>query len=103
MAGARSGRVRPGRARVSKDKKPNPPVVDGGGQPACGAVGTCPCPNDFTVTAPCRILKVNGGAVQMSASELPGFPAGAYAWTTGSAKIRLTNANTSTVTVQGLA
>lgn len=58
-----------------------------------------PCPADFVINAPCRILKVSGGAVQMSATELPGVAAGTYAWTTTSAKIRLTNANTSTVTV----
>lgn len=39
----------------------------------------------------------------MSATDLPGFSGGTYAWTTASAKIKLTNANTPTVTVEGLA
>ncbi|MFN7997631.1 MAG: hypothetical protein U0Q18_28695 [Bryobacteraceae bacterium] len=62
--------------------------------------GAAQCPADFTLSAPCRILKVNGTAVQMSVSELAGFPPGSYTWTTTSAKITLTGANTTTVTVQ---
>jgi hypothetical protein len=53
--------------------------------------------------APCRIVKAGGGTIQLTATELPGFSGGTYAWTSPSAKIRLTNANTATVTVEGLA
>src|SRR2546430_1368754 len=61
------------------------------------------CPADFTITAPCKIIKAKGGTVQMSASELPGFSGGTFAWTTTSSKIKLTNQNTPTLTVEGLA
>jgi len=66
---------------------------------------TCPakCPTDFVLSAPCRIIKANGGRVQMSASELPEYPAGTYSWATTSTKISLTNPNSSTVTVVALA
>jgi hypothetical protein len=77
--------------------------------PVAGVVPVpCPtCPTDFVVTAPCRILKAGGGNVQMSAADLPtpppgGFFPGNYVWTTPSTKIRLTNANSPTVTVEPL-
>lgn len=66
----------------------------------------CPasCPPDFTITAPCRIIKADGGSVQISASEIePGYSPGTYAWTSPSTKIRLVNPNASIVTVEGLA
>ena len=87
----------------------SPTTGDGGtpsdaGIPAGVATVECPpCPTDFVLNAPCRIIKANGGTVQMSASEQPGCSAGAYAWTTTSTKIRLNNPNSSTVTVEGLA
>ena len=61
------------------------------------------CPSDFDITAACRIIKAGGGKVQISAADKPGFPAGTFAWTTSSSKIKLANANSSTVTVEGLA
>jgi hypothetical protein len=60
------------------------------------------CPDDFTISAPCRIIKAGGGRVQISARELPDFPAGTYLWETTSSKIRLHSANTATVTVEAL-
>jgi hypothetical protein len=84
---------------------PTSPHAAGGGNPAvctsCPCEGTCP--NDFLVDAPCRIIKAGGGRVQISAYELFGYPDGTYAWTTTSTKIRLSGANTSTVTVEALA
>jgi hypothetical protein len=82
--------------------KPTPPAGNGGGQPACSTTTACNCPTDFTVTAPCRILKAGGSGVQMTAADLPGFSGGNFAWTTSSGKIHLTNANSATVTVKGL-
>lgn len=78
--------------------------VDGGTLPG-GTTVPCPatCPADFVLDAPCKIIKANGGTVQMSASELPGAPAGTYRWTTTSSKITLLNPDSSTVTVKGLA
>ena len=85
---------------MSKDNPPTPPASGGGGAPAGGGTPAC-CPTDFVLT-PCRIMKV-GGTLQISASELDGFAAGTYEWTTSSAKIRLVNPNSSTVTVEALA
>ncbi|MEM9455117.1 MAG: hypothetical protein AAGF11_13130 [Myxococcota bacterium] len=69
--------------------------------PAGESVGSCPnCPTDFEVDAPCTILKVNGGQVRMTASDLPGFSGGTFAWSTTSTKIRLLNASSATVTVE---
>lgn len=84
---------------------PTSPHAGDGGSPAAGTTAPCPprCPGDFTITAPCRIIKVGGGRIQLSAQELPDFPSGTYLWETTSTKIRLTNANTATVTVEGLA
>ncbi len=62
-----------------------------------------PCAHDFEIDSPCKIIKVGGGRVQMSASDLPGFSGGSFAWTTTSSKIRLINPNSATVTVEGLA
>ena len=88
---------------MSKPTAPTPPAAGNGGSPAGGSSGAAPacCPTDFVLT-PCRIMKV-GGTLQISASELDGFAAGTYEWTTSSAKIRLTNPNSSTVTVEALA
>jgi hypothetical protein len=73
-------------------------------------VDTVPCPKcatDFVITAPCKILKVGGGKVQISAADPPspppgGFTAGTYVWTTSSTKIKLSNTNSATVTVEPL-
>lgn len=80
---------------------PTSPHADGGANPAAASTTPCPerCPTDFAIEAPCRIIKADGGSVQISASEMPGYPAGTYEWTTTSTKIRLSRANTSTVTV----
>jgi hypothetical protein len=80
---------------------PTSPHAAGGGAPAAGTTATCDarCPSDFDIIAPCRIIKANGGSVEISAQELWDFPTGTYAWTTTSRKIRLSGANTSTVTV----
>lgn len=92
---------------MSCRKDPSPPSSGSGASAPCdSSVQSCPlqCPPDFILTAPpCRIIKANGGSVRMSVSELPGFPAGTYAWTTASTRIRLVNPNSSTVTVEGLA
>lgn len=85
---------------MSKDKKPTPPSAGGGGAPVGGTTESC-CPADF-VLSPCRIVKVSD-KLQIAATELPGFPGGTYSWTSGSAKIRLLNPNSSTVTVEALA
>lgn len=69
-----------------------------GSAPPCS-----PCPTDFVVTAPDRILKASGNPVQFTAADLPSSSGGSFAWSTASAKIRLTGANSATVTVQGLA
>lgn len=74
-------------------------------QPCDATTQTCPlnCPSDFVIEAPCSIIKAGGGTVQITASELPGFSGGSFAWTTSSSKIRLSNANSASVTVEGLA
>ncbi|MBP6003962.1 MAG: hypothetical protein KA746_11055 [Pyrinomonadaceae bacterium] len=86
---------------MSKPTAPTPPSSGNGGSPAGGSGGAACCPTDFVLT-PCRIVKV-GGSLQISASELDGFSAGTYEWTSSSTKIRLTNPNSSTVTVEALA
>lgn len=82
-----------------------PPGAGGGALP--GGVPTVPCaplcPTDFTVDAPCRIIKAGGGRVTLSANDLPGFQAGTFTWTSSSAKIRLITPNAASVTVEGLA
>lgn len=83
---------------------PTSPRMADGGSPVAGPTTTCrsQCPDDFTISAPCRIIKAGGGRVQISARELRDFPAGTYLWETTSAKIRLHSANTATVTVEAL-
>ncbi len=88
---------------MSEDPAPTSPNAENGASPADSATATCPCQTDFVIDAPCRIIKADGGTVQMTASNLPGVSGGSYAWTTGSAKISLANANSATVTVEGLA
>ena len=82
-----------------------PGAAAGGSAPAQGAVHSCPregpCPGDFVLNAPCRLIKAGGGEIQISAEELEGFPAGNYNWTSSSAKIELVNARSSAVTVRG--
>lgn len=82
---------------MSKDTQPTPPNSGGGGSPAGGTDESC-CPSGFNLS-PCRIVKVDG-SLQISATELTGFPAGTYEWTTSSGKITLENPNSSTVTVK---
>ena len=86
---------------MSKDTPPTNPSAGDGGTPVGGTTETC-CPADFNLS-PCRIVKADGGTLRIEATELDGFPGGTYQWTTSSAKIRLTNQNSSTVTVEGLA
>jgi hypothetical protein len=83
---------------ASPTQAPNPTACTIGTAPTCQQ-----CPADFVITAPDRILKVNGTPVTITAADLPGASGGTFAWTTASAKISLSNANTPTVTVQGLA
>lgn len=58
-----------------------------------------PCPVDFQVDAPCRIIKIGGGTVKITASDMGGFAGGTFTWSTTSAKIALSNVNGSEVTV----
>jgi len=88
---------------VSDQKKATPPKADCGADPAAATTVACKCAQDFVITATCTILKAGGDPVQITASELPGKPAGTYTWTTASHKITLSNANTSTVSVTPLA
>jgi len=85
---------------MSKDNTPTSPSAGNGSSPAGGSGGTAAscCPNDFTLS-PCRIVKA-GGTLQISATELDGYGAGTYEWTTSSGKVTLENANSSTVTVR---
>lgn len=87
---------------MSEDPTPTSPCAHGGACPANGTTEHCPCPTDFVVEAPCKIIKAGGGSVQMSATDLPDFSGGTFAWTTTSNKINLTNPDSSTVTVEGL-
>lgn len=88
---------------MTKESPPTDTESGEGGSPAGGCTVDCTCPTDFQLDAPCKIIKADGGTVQMSASDLPGTVAGTYVWTTASTKIRLINPNSSTVTVEGLA
>lgn len=87
---------------MSEDPKPTPPAADSGGTPCTGDATACPaaCPTDFQVSAPCRILKVNGAAVRIAAADLPGTSGGSFSWSTSSANITLSNTSSATVTVQ---
>lgn len=87
---------------MSEDPTPTPPSANGGATSASSATGHCPCPTDFALDAPCKIIKAGGGRVQMAASNLPGVSGGSFAWTTTSTKISLTNADSPTVTIEGL-
>lgn len=80
-----------------------PPVTPPSAPPVTPPPATPVCPTDFKVDVPCKIVKAGGGKVQITASDLPGFSGGTFAWTTASAKIRLNNANAATVEVEGLA
>jgi len=86
---------------MSEDPTPTPPAAGSGGAPCTGGA-TCPttCPTDFQVSAPCRMLKVNGAAVRIAAADLPGTSGGSFSWSTTSANITLTNTTSATVTVQ---
>ncbi len=91
---------------MSKEKQPTPPGSENGSTPADCTTTSCPlanCPTDFQINAPCKIIKANGGNVQMTAADLPGFSGGTFAWSTTSTKVSLINPNSSTVTVQGSA
>lgn len=59
-----------------------------------------PCATDFVLST-CRIVK-GKDSLQIAASESGGASAGAYEWTTSSAKITLGNSTSSTVTVTAL-
>jgi len=80
---------------------PTSPHAEDGGSPAASAATPCPprCPSDFTINAPCRIIKAGGGSVQISAEELPDYPSGTYLWETNSPKISLSDTHSATVTV----
>lgn len=87
---------------MSDDPKPTPPGAGNGGAIAGSGVGNCPCPSDFDLSVLCRIVKVSGGTLTMTASDQPGSCSSNYAWTTSSSKISLGGANTGTVTVTAL-
>lgn len=72
------------------------------GQASVGAVAGCPppCAVDFTVDAPCRIIKVAGGQATLTAHDLPGFSGGTFTWSTRSSKIRLLSTTGATITVE---
>jgi len=86
---------------MSNERPPSSPAAGTGATPANCTTQSC-CPTDFTLS-PCRIVKSNGGTLQIAATELPGFSAGTYSWATTSTNIRLSNPNSATVTVEGLA
>lgn len=88
---------------MSDDPQPTPPGAGNGAARAGAAVAACPCPSDFDLSAPCRIVRADGGRVTLTASDKPGSCSGRYAWTTSSSKIRLHNATSGAVTVEGLA
>jgi len=90
---------------MSGDKKPTSPSAECGNSPTSNTIATCPinCPTDFLLKVPCKIIKVDGGNLHMTVSDLPGFSGGTYIWTTTSSKITLVNSNSSTVTVNALA
>ena len=52
---------------------------------------------------PCKIVMADGGKIKISASELLGVLADSYSWSTASSNIKLTDSDTPTVTVEGLA
>lgn len=88
--------------KTSKPSNPrNSSGVDG---PVKGCPKKRPCPeakSDFTLNAPCRIVPVNGGRIELFALELEGNSPGSYLWTTSSRKIDLVNPTSATVTVIG--
>ena len=89
------------------DHRVSPPPPSATPNPTGSVDGvSAPCPSgpaDFAITAPNRILKKSGAPIQITAADAPGCSGGSFAWTTASTKITLTNANSATVTVQGLA
>jgi hypothetical protein len=56
-----------------------------------------------SVQDPCRIVMAKGGKLKIAASEIMGTLADSYSWTTASTDVKLTDADTPTVTVEGLA
>lgn len=60
------------------------------------------CPTDFTIEAPYKILKIDGGKVEIKASDLLGYSGGNFSWSTESSKIKLSSETGSTVTVEAL-
>lgn len=100
---------------------PSTPGLTSDGSLPCGNIATCPleesvasgpsagvspqspqCPTDFNIDASCRIVKADGGQIQITASDLDGFSGGTFTWTTNSDKINLINPNSGTVTVEAL-
>ena len=94
----------------SGNQGPPPPPPGSGATPTNpgSPVAGC-CPTSVTIKAPdgtsdpCRQVPANG-SLQLRAMPQPATGSGRrFRWTTGSAKIRLENANRETVTVRGLA
>lgn len=56
-----------------------------------------------SVQNPCRIVMADGGILKIAASEIMGTLADTYSWTTDSSNIELSNADSPTVTIKGLA
>jgi hypothetical protein len=81
--------------------EPTPPYDEGGASSASDPFVTCPqdCPSDFIINAPCRIIKADGGILQISVTEMPDYPAGNYNWETSSTKITLSTTTGSTITL----
>lgn len=91
------------------DPLPTHPAASGGTQPGGSSTANCPptCPTDFTVTAPCRILRAGGGRVTLSADDpttppTP-CPAGTFTWSTTSTKVQLVSTTGGSISVQALA
>lgn len=91
--------------------QPTNPLAGDGCTPAHQTSTPCPisCPDDFDIIAHCRIIKTDGGSIQISAEdilgdrEIFGYSAGTFTWTTSSSKIRLRGADSSTRNVTGQA
>jgi hypothetical protein len=69
--------------------------------PESGAASSCStaCPTDFTLNAPCRIIRSKGGTLTISAAEISGFSGGTFTWSTGSANVTLSATTGSRITV----
>lgn len=82
--------------------KPTPPGANNGHEKAGDIIMRCPsCPDDFSVSTTCRIIKATGGKICITAAD-DNACGGQFFWSTTSSKIKLTNTNSATVTVEAL-